>query len=149
VICNVCVLCSGVPEEALATGGTTYSVATQFSSSKSGVITALGFHRAPGETGTNTLRLWTNSGNQLASAQASCSTSGWCWATISPVSITAGALYRVSVNTNTYQSKSYCGIGGGITNGPLTAHQGFWLAGDTFPTTGSCSNFFVDVKFDM
>jgi hypothetical protein len=31
----------------------------------------------------------------------------------------------------------------------LNAISGFWVAGNTFPTTGSCSNFFVDVKFDL
>ena len=36
-----------------------------------------------------------------------------------------------------------------LGNGPLTAHSGYWVAGNTFPTTGSCSNFFVDVKFEM
>jgi hypothetical protein len=149
-ICNVPIFTDQVPQDNLSTGGQVYTVATQFSSSQSGYITQLGFYRASGETGTNTLRLWAdNGGSPLASAPTSCSWSGWCWASISPVYITGGTSYRVSVNTNSYQSKTACGIGSGITNQVLTAQQGFWIAGDTFPTTGSCSNFFVDVKFDM
>ena len=66
-----------------------------------------------------------------------------------PVYVTAGTLYRATVNTNTYQAKTGCGLGGGITNDPLTAHSGYWAPGDTFPYHGSCSNFFVDVRFDM
>jgi hypothetical protein len=66
------------------------------------------------------------------------------------VNITAGTRYRVTVNTNVYQSKTGCGIGSGITNQVLTAHSGYWIAGSgVFPTNGSCSNFYVDVKFDM
>jgi Domain of unknown function (DUF4082) len=148
-ICNVSIFTTQVPTDDLSTGGQVYTVATQFSSSQSGYITQLGFYRAVGETGTNTLRLWTDGGAQLASVPASCGGSGWCWASISPVAITANTLYRVSVNTNTFQAKTGCGIGSGITNQVLTAQQGFWIAGDTFPTTSSCSNFFVDVKFDM
>jgi hypothetical protein len=148
-ICNVMMFPGPVPQDNLSTGGQVYTVATQWSSSKPGYVTQLGFYRAAGETGVNTLRLWTDSGTQLASAATSCSGSGWCWASVNPVAVTAGTLYRVSVNTNTYQAKTYCGIGSGITNQVLTARQGFWIAGDTFPTTGSCSNYFVDVKFDM
>src|SRR5262249_18416068 len=132
-------------------GGQVYTVATQFSSSQSGYVTQLGFYRGAGETGTNTLRLWTDGGTQLASVTPSCGASGWCWGSLAwpGVAITANTLYTVSVNTNPFQSKPYCGIGSGITNQVLTARQGFWIAGDTFPTTGSCSNFFVDVSFDM
>ncbi|MFL6260975.1 MAG: hypothetical protein ACJ76Y_14810 [Thermoanaerobaculia bacterium] len=40
--------------------------------------------------------------------------------------------------------------GSGITNQVLTAHQGFWIAGNgTLPTNGSCSNLFADVKLDL
>jgi uncharacterized protein DUF4082 len=133
----------------LSTGGQVYTVATQFSSSISGYISQLGFYRAPSESGTNTIRLWTDSGTQLASVTPYCWGGGWCWGGIPDVAINAGTVYRVTVNTNYAQAKTGCGIGGGITNQNLTAYQGFWQAGDTFPTIASCSNFFVDVKFDM
>ncbi|HET9768041.1 MAG TPA: DUF4082 domain-containing protein [Thermoanaerobaculia bacterium] len=150
IICDVSMFTGITPAENNSTGGVVYSVATQFSSSRSGLITQLGFHRASGETGSNTLHLTTDSGAELASKTATCGGSGWCWVTLNQaVSITQGTRYRVWVNTNTQQSKTGCGIGGGISNGPLTAHSGYWIAGNTFPTTGSCSNFFVDVKFEM
>ena len=150
LICNADMFNSGTPADNLPTGGVVYSVGTQFSASKDGYITKLGFHRAAGETGTNTLRLSTDWGATMAAKSASCSGGGWCWVTLDqPVFVYANTRYRVWVNTNTQQSKTGCGIGGGITNGPLTAHSGYWVAGNQFPTGGSCSNFWVDVKFDM
>jgi hypothetical protein len=71
--------------------------------------------------------------------------SGWQAVAIGGVPITAGVRYRVTVNTNTMQAKTNCGLGSGITNGPLTAWQGFWgQPMGSMPTNGSCSNFFVD-----
>ena len=131
---------------------------TRFSSSVAGKVTKLYFFKPKGETGSNTIRLWNDSGTQqLASVtipSTSCNTSPgsiwpgqWCSASITPTNIAANTNYRVTVNTNSKQSKTGCGIGSGITSGSLTAHSGYWIAGDTFPTTGSCSNFFVNVKF--
>jgi hypothetical protein len=150
IICSVSMFPPPLsPQYDLPTGGLG-TVGTQFYSSQNGYVTDLGFFRASGETGSNTLRLWTDSGSQLASVPTNCNGSGWCWASISPaVAISAGTLYRVSVTVNSSHSKTPCGIGSGITNQVLTAPQGFWDFGDTFPTTPSCSNFFVDVKFDM
>lgn len=149
VVCNAEIFDGLPPQENLSTGGQVYTVGTQFSSSVSGYIVELGFHRATGETGTNTLRLWSDSGLELANVTPYCTSSGWCWGAINPVYINAGTRYRVTVNTNTYQSKTGCGLGSGYTSDPLTAHSGYWAAGDTFPNNGSCSNYFVDVKLNM
>jgi hypothetical protein len=151
IICNASIFTNtAAPTENGYTGGQVYTVSTRFSSNRAGYITQLGFHRATGETGSNTLRLWTNAGVQLASVTTNCSSAGWCWGTLStPVAINANTDYRVGVNTNTYQSKTGCGLP--ITRDPLTAHQGYWMAGTGFPTSsGACnSNFYVDVKFDI
>jgi hypothetical protein len=159
IICGVSMFPTQSPEAVFDTAGQVYTVGTQFSSSHNGYITEIGFRKGEQESGSNTLRLWTDSGAELASKPVSCTVlnydpgvleSWWCWVTLdTPVAITAGARYRVTVNTNVKQAKTGCGIGSGITHGPLTAHAGFWSAGNTFPTTGSCSNFFVDVKFDI
>lgn len=149
LICGASLFASLTPAENLSTGGQVYTVGTEFSSNRSGYIRELGFYRASGETGENTLRLYDESGVELASVTPSCSSSGWCWGSIPLTSIPTGALYLVTVNTNTYQAKTGCGIGSGITEDPLTAHSGYWAAGDTYPYNGSCSNFFVDVRFDM
>jgi hypothetical protein len=125
-----------------------YEVATQFSSSVNGTVKGLRFYRAPGETGDNILRLWSNTGTLLASgrfADNGSNASGWQEVAIGGVPITAGTLYRVSVNTNTMQSKTNCGLSPAITNGPLTAVQGFWgTTLGSMPANASCSNYFVD-----
>lgn len=152
IICGVSCFPSLTPTENNDTAGVVYTVATQFSSTNSGYITHLRFYRPSGETGTNVGYLWSDSGTLLASATfPSTPSSGWVEVALSsPVAISASTRYRVGVNTNTRQSKTSCGIGSGITNQVLTAHQGFWIAGNgTFPTTSSCSNFFADVKFDL
>jgi len=129
-----------------------YEVATRFSTSANGFIKALRFWRAPGETGNNTLRLWTDTGTQLAAATLvdnGTGASGWQEVAIPPVLISAGTFYRVSVNTNAAQSKTGCGLGSGLTTGPLTAQSGYWgQPMGAMPTNGSCSNFFVDVTFE-
>jgi len=150
IICNLQINPNPNPQENNSTGGQVYSVATQFSSNYSGYIKQIGFYRASGETGSNTVHLTTDSGTELASVTTFCGSAGMCWGSINPVAITAGTRYRVWVNTNTYQVKTGCGIGGGFTTqGVLNAISGFWVAGNMFPTNGSCSNFFVDVKFDL
>ncbi|HVG09274.1 MAG TPA: DUF4082 domain-containing protein [Thermoanaerobaculia bacterium] len=157
ILCGVMALTNMTPLNSGSTGGVVYTVGTQFSSSVNGTITHLGFYRAPNETDFNTAYLWANGGGTpLASVllpSANPTTgypSGWIWGKLStPVSITAGTLYWVGVNTNTQQAKTNCGLSGGVTNSYLTAHGGAWIAGDgVFPTNGSCSNFFADVKFD-
>lgn len=159
LVCEARMFGGMFPGEVLDTGGQVYTVGTRFSSSVAGKIKMLYFFKPKGETGSNTLRLWTDGGTQLASVtipSTSCVTSPgsvwpgqWCGASITPVNISANTYYRVTVNTNTKQSKTGCGIGSGITSGSLTAQSGYWIAGDQFPTNGSCSNFFADVIFDM
>lgn len=148
IICYARIFKTQSPAESASTGGV-YTVGTRFSSNQAGYITELGFHRADGETGSNTLRLWTDGGEELANKMATCTEAGWCWVNIPDVPITANTYYRVTVNTNTKQSKTGCGLGSGITNDPLTAHHGYWIAGNAFPKEQSCTNFFVDVRFDM
>lgn len=167
VACDVGMFRFGTfPDQLLSTGGTTYTVGTQFSSSQPGFIKELYYFRARGETGVSEIRLWNDSGGQpLASFRVddSCNTPAsdlrrpgrWCGGPISPVFIPAGARYRVGVDTHVTQAKSPCSASSPtslytpITKWPLTFHAGYWSAGNTFPTTSSCSNFFVDVRFDI
>lgn len=152
IICGVTCLTSQVPTENVSTGGVAYMVANRFRSTHAGMITHLRFYRAAGESGTNTGRLWTEGGVQLAQANFPATpTSGWVEVALpTPVAISANTLYRVGVNTNFQQAKTGCGLDPDIVNQNLTADLGFWLAGNgVFPTTTSCSNFFVDVRFDI
>ena len=130
-----------------------YEVGTQFSSRWGGNVTALRFYEAPGETGSHTLKLWSDTGGTpLRSVTIPATgTAGWRTATLSsPYTISPNTRYRVSVNTNTMQSKTACGPGTPnypIYNDPFTAHTGFWGSVGAFPNTGSCGIYFVDVVF--
>ena len=128
-----------------------YEVATQFSPAVNGTVKALRFYRPSGETGNNTLRLWTNTGTQLASATwVDNGTSGWKEVSIGGgARLAAGTLYRVSVNTNTVQSKTAGGFSSPIVNGPLTAYQGYWgQPMESMPANASSGNYFADVVFE-
>lgn len=150
LICHVKLLLPNPPpSQYLPTDGLPYEVATQFSSSVAGKIEALGYFFAPNETGTHTIRLWSDTGTLLASKSITPSALNRdVYVSITPVAIQANVRYRVSITTYTEQSKTPCGLP--LVNGPLTAIQGFWKQGDgVFPTTSSCSNFHVSVEFDM
>lgn len=142
----------------LSTGGVPYEVATQFSSTHGGYISELGYYFPPGETGgARTARLWTDTGTLLASVPVSPNSfgEGWGYAPLpTRIQIQPNVRYRVSITTYNVQSKTQCGLSSPLTNGPLTAHQGFWIAGNgtaspIMPTTSSCSNFWVGVKFEI
>jgi serine protease len=153
IYCGFSIFTTQTPAEALSTAGTPYEVGNQISSSVDGRIKALKFHKAPGEAPTShTIRLWSDAGGPpIATATTFNETaSGWQTATLqTPVSISANVRYRVTVTTSTVQSKTGCGLSTPISNGPLTAHQGYWIAGSgVFPTNSSCSNFWTDVVFD-
>lgn len=154
LICDVSVFTTQTPAEFNSTAGTAYEVGNQISSTVAGKITKLRYYKAPGESSVNhVLRLWADTGGSpLATVTLLGETaSGWQTGVLStPVEITANTRYRVTVTTFTVQSKTSCGLSTPISNGPLTAHQGFWIAGNgTFPTNSSCSNFWTDVVFEM
>ena len=129
-----------------------WEVSTRFSSTKSGTVNALWFWRAPGESGTNTGRLWTDDGRPLASADFPSGQSGWVYVPLqTPVAIAANTYYRVSVNTNTKQAKWPTGFHsiGSAGSGPISAtgsHYGQPMG--SMPDNGSGSIFFVDVEFE-
>lgn len=142
------------PTDVVDTGGEMYWGATQFSSSASGYIVALRYWKAPGESTLNHNGvLWTDTGVRLATVTFENETaSGWQEQYLdTPVFITAGTRYRVTGIARTKQAKTPCGLQTPITNGTLTAWQGFYKAysapGGDFPNIASCSNFFADVYF--
>jgi len=130
-----------------------YTVGNEISASRNGLITHLRYYRSPNETGNHTLKLYTTGGAELASKTINFGTSivaRWEYAPPdTPVAITAGTHYVVTVTTTNQQSKTSCGLSPAITRGPLTAHGGRWIAGTGFPTTGSCSNFWLDVLYNQ
>jgi len=128
-----------------------WEVATRFTPEADGRITGFRFWKADGETGTHTARLWNSAGTQIASGTFSSeTTSGWQSVSITGVYVYAGSTYRVSVNTNTKQVKTYnyFGINGPISNGNLYADYSYYgQPTGSRPTTGSGSIYFVDVNF--
>jgi len=144
---------SQTPTETLdATPG--WEVSTRFTSSKKGKVIGFRFYRASGETGTNTARLWTDNGQQLASASFPSGGSGWQAVYLSAsaaASIAANTNYRVSVNTNTAQVKTSGGYAynGALSNGTLYSNGSHYgQPTGSMPTSSSASYFFVDVIFE-
>jgi hypothetical protein len=148
----------GTPASTLdATGG--WEVGTRFYATVNGCITRFSFYRAAGETGTNTVKLWTNTGTLLFSKTFNIPHTGWNYVElrnhgINPyvdlsVCILRGTYYRVSVNTNTKQVKTMGYFDGGpVIHGPLVADKGYYgQPTGSMPTTATGSGFFVDVTF--
>lgn len=132
-----------------APGG--WEVATRFKASVPGRIVGFRFWRAAGETGTNRGRLWTNGGSLLRTATFPHSgRAGWDSVMLgsNQPRIAANTYFRVSVNTNAYQVKTFIGAPFSITNGSLTAdNSSYGQPTGSFPTTASSSYYFVDVIF--
>lgn len=135
-----------------------WEVATRFYTTVSGCISDLHFYRASGETGTNYVKVWTNSGTLRYSTPIADSGSGWHTISLRPsisppindeICIPAGTYYRVSVNTNTKQAKTLGYLNNGpIINGPLVADYSYYgQPTGSMPTQGSTSIYFVGVTF--
>lgn len=137
-----------------------WEVGTRFYVTKPGCVVKLRFYRASGETGSNTVKLWTNSGTLLASQTFYASTAGWHDVELrnhglSPyvdlsICIQTNTWYRVSVNTNNAQVKTFGYLDNGpIVNGALVADAGYYgQPTGSMPTTQTGSIFFVDVVFE-
>ncbi|MDB4950310.1 MAG: Flagellar hook-length control protein FliK [Gemmatimonadetes bacterium] len=132
-----------------ATGG--WEVATRFRTSKAGKIVGFRFYRADGETGANTAKLWTDGGTKLGSASFSGTGNGWQTVMLAtPVNIGVSTSYRVSVNTNAMQVKTFGALQNNpMVSGPLTADFSYYgQPTGAMPTQGSYSTYFIDVIFE-
>ena len=131
-----------------ATGG--WEIAMRFKVAVPGRVVAFRWYKGPGETGSHTARLWTDGGSQIASATfTNESGSGWQTVTFSGVHINANQYYRVSVNTNTVQAKTFGSLSGNpIVNGPVTSDFSYYgQPTGVMPTSGSYSLYYIDVTF--
>jgi len=160
--------CSGVtsiwptnPTPSIVSDGDTSSVelGVKFRSSVNGFICGVRFYKGSANTGNHVGKLWTSTGQLLASAQFQNETaSGWQQVSFtSPVAITANTTYiasylapvgRYSANSNYFTS--------GVSSGSLYAFNntesggnGVYLYGaGGFPVnTYQSSNYWVDVLF--
>ncbi|MBK5215939.1 MAG: DUF4082 domain-containing protein [Propionibacteriales bacterium] len=129
---------------------------TAFSPSKAGKIRAIRFYKGTGNSGTHTGRIWSSSGQQLASVQFTNETpNGWQSATLStPLAVSAGQTYVVSyLAPQGHYSYTPGFFNTPLTSGDLTApaaNNGRYLYGATggFPIyTYGAANYFVDVSY--
>ena len=129
------------------------SVGVRFAPTQDGTITGMQFYKGPGNTGTHTGTLWSDSGTVLATGTfAGESTAGWQTLTFTqPVAVTAGSNYVVSYRSST---GSYPVTPGDFatadrSRGPLsvTSTAGRYTYSDAFPTQATSTNYFVDPIF--
>ena len=151
---------SAVPGTPAVTEGQPIEVGVKFRSDVAGYITGLRFYKGSQNTGTHVGRFWTANGLQLAEVTfTNESTEGWqevLFAT--PVPIAANTTYVASY----YSPEGYFAFdanyfgSSGVDDPPLHALQsgvdgvnGVYKYGASgFPSSGSTSNYWVDVVFD-
>lgn len=133
-------------------GTWTYEMGTKFQVSTASEITAIRFYKDAGETGTHVATLWSAGGTILAQATFTSETgSGWQQqAFASPVALSAGTTYVVSVNLNAKFVMTSGGLASARTSGPLSTVVGsngvYGNSAGTFPTNSwNNSNYFVDL----
>jgi hypothetical protein len=134
-------------------------VGVKFRSDSSGFVTAIRFYKGTQNTGTHVGRLWSASGQLLASATfASETASGWQSVTLgSPVAISANTTYVASYTAPNghYAEDDRYFANAGFDRAPLHALRdgtsgpnGAYAAAGSFPANAYLSaNYWVDVVF--
>ena len=123
-----------------------------FRASSGGTISGIRFYKAPGNSGSHTVSLWSASGDELATATVQNeSAAGWQEASFgSPVAITANTTYIASyLAPNGRYSMTPNGLAASFDRGPLTASAsgGRYTYGSGAPTSTSTTNYWVDPVF--
>jgi Domain of unknown function (DUF4082)/Fibronectin type III domain/Bacterial Ig domain len=131
----------------------------KFTADLGGSVYGIRFYKAPANTGTHAVHLWTASGQLLAGAYVTNETpSGWQTMLFDiPVQISAGTTYVASYYApNGHYSVTSSGLGVAVNNPPLHAvtngvsPNGVYVYGGNaqFPTNSyNASNYFVDVLY--
>jgi hypothetical protein len=129
----------------------------RFRSSQDGQINAVRFLRAPGDTESHQVSLWSSDGTRIATETAPASADGAttaAWQQVNlrtPVTISAGRYYVVSYHTTRYMaSPDY--FGSPVTAGPLQGPAGingvYAYGASAMPRQSwRSSNYWVDVVF--
>ncbi|MET0929897.1 MAG: DUF4082 domain-containing protein [Aeromicrobium sp.] len=145
-----------VPVNAAALDASAVEVGTAFTPTRDGTITAIRFYKGAGNGGTHVGRIWSSTGQRLATVTFTGETpSGWQSAALSqPLAVTAGTTYVVSYlapqGHYAYTSRFFASP---LTNGDLTApagKNGRYLYGTSggFPIYDhESTSYFVDVSF--
>lgn len=130
-----------------------YELGLRFYSVENGSIAGIRFYKPPGETGTHVGRLWSATGDLLASVTFAGETaSGWQEQSLpSPVPITAFTVYTVSVNSATAYAATFGGLATQVSSGSLrtvVGDNGVVGQAGQYPTSSfQNSNYFRDVMF--
>lgn len=125
----------------------------RFSTNSQGEIRGIRYFKAVGESGSHTGRIWSPSGTLLVSvAFANETASGWQEQALpTPLAITAGVTYTVSVNARSHYAMTPNGFSAPISNGGLTAPVSAGVYNDVqgaFPALSwENANYFRDVVF--
>lgn len=133
--------------------GVDWEVGMRFTSDNPGLIQAIRYYKSPSETGTHVGRIWSSTGQPLATVTfTNEGASGWQQqALATPLTINAGTTYVVSVNTNGYYAVTSQGFASGISNAGLNAPVGAGVYNDVagaFPTiVYQNENYFRDIVF--
>ncbi|MCL3817862.1 DUF4082 domain-containing protein [Aeromicrobium wangtongii] len=145
-----------VPTTPAVNESSAVELGTTFKPAKNGTITAIRFYKGPGNNGTHIGRVWSATGQQLATVTFTNETAtGWQTARLSqPLAVTAGTSYVVSYLA---PQGHYASTGGffskALTNGDLTAPAGsngryLYGANGGFPIYDwNSTSYFVDVAF--
>ncbi len=130
-----------------------YELGTKFTADVAGQITGIRFYKSPSDTGIHRGRIWTSNGGPLAIVTFTNETaSGWQQQLLSsPLSISAGTTYVVSVNAN-YYGETLNGLAKSVVNGDLASvadgRNGLLGPAGVFPIkTLQSTNYFRDVVF--
>ncbi|GFE68189.1 DUF4347 domain-containing protein [Chroococcus sp. FPU101] len=147
------------PVEPNATDGTgsagDYELGMEFRTARAGKITAIRYYKAPSETGTHIGRIWSSTGQLLASVTfTNETTSGWQEQALpTALTIQPNTTYIVSVNCNSHYANAENGLATTITNGDLSAiadgsNGVFNTSPGLFPTQSwNNSNYYRDLVF--
>jgi len=125
-----------------------------FTADTTGVVTGVKFYKGPGNTGTNTISLWSSTGTRLATATVSAeSTTGWQTATFAtPVNVTASTTYIASYRAPVGRySDTANGLSAVRDRAPLhtPTNAGRYTYGAGAPLSTSSANYFVDPVFTV
>jgi hypothetical protein len=132
-----------------------YELGMEFRTANTGQISAIRYYKASSETGTHVGKIWSSTGQPLASVTFTNETaSGWQQQTLAtPLTIQANTTYMVSVNANSHYVATTNGLGTTLTNGDISAiadgsNGVFNINPGNFPTQSwNNSNYFRDIVF--
>jgi Domain of unknown function (DUF4082)/Bacterial Ig-like domain (group 1) len=134
--------------------GVPYELGMKFRSATAGQISAIRYWKAASETGNHVGKIWSSTGQNLASVNFLNETvSGWQQQLLdNPLAIEANTTYVVSVNCNSYFPITYDQLANSIVNGDLSSvadgNNGVYGTTNTLPTNSyRNSNYFRDIVF--